>query len=100
MTIYIKEPGKAPGQIVVPNNLHMLQQLVGGYIETVTLTEDLCIICDEEGRLKGKEFNCEICGIDFVGTILMVGVDGEEFTDVPAGTREAFHALWEGWDEA
>lgn len=100
MTIYIKQPDEAPRQIFVPNELHALQELVGGYIEVVQLTQDLAIICDEEGRLKGQPFNCEIVGIGFVGTILMVGVDGEDFTDVPDGTREVFHTLWEGWDEA
>jgi len=100
MKIYIKEPDQAPRQLVIPNDLHTLQELVGGYIETVTLFENLCIICDEEGLLKKKPFNCEICGIGFVGTILMVGIDGDEFTDVPSGTREVFHTLWEGWDEA
>jgi hypothetical protein len=96
MKIFLKAPGQTPQQIVTLNDLHHLQELVGGYIETVTLFEDLCIICDEEGRLKEKPFNCEIFGIDFVGTILIVGVDGEEFTDVPAAARQALSGLWEG----
>lgn len=95
MRIYVKEPWKVPVQQVVPNELHVLQELVGGYIEVLTLFEDLAVICDEEGRLKHKPYNCEICGITFVGTILLVGVDGEEFTDVPDETREA---LWDWWE--
>lgn len=95
MRIYVKEPGKVPVQQVVPNELHVLQELVGGYIEVLTLFEDLALICDEEGRLKNKPYNCEVCGIDLVGTILLVGVDGEEFTDVPDATREALWDLWE-----
>jgi hypothetical protein len=27
--------------------------------------------------------NCEFCGINFYGPILLVGVDGDEFTDAP-----------------
>ena len=56
---------------------------MGGYIETVTLAFDLVIICDEEGRLKGKEYNCTVCGVSFVGDIIVAGVQGDEFADLP-----------------
>lgn len=36
----------------IPNTLEALQQEVGGYIETLTLTSDLVLIMDEEGCLK------------------------------------------------
>ena len=87
--IYRKAPGEKPRQILVRNELKELQELVGGYIETVTLFADLTIICNEEGRLHGLPYNCEVCGVGFVGTILFVGVKGDRFTDVP---REA--CLW------
>ncbi len=91
MRIYVKEPGKVPVQQVVPNELHVLQELVGGYIEVLTLFEDLALICDEEGRLKNKPYNCEVCGIQFCGPIVFVGVDGDNFCDVPwTGTEEEF----------
>lgn len=37
----------------VPNTLEALQQAVGGYIEVVPLNEQLCVICNEEGKLLG-----------------------------------------------
>ena len=49
-----------------------------------TLTKDSCIICNEEGLLIGLPFNTNINGNVYVGTILVVGVKGEDFTDVPA----------------
>lgn len=70
-------------EIIVPNMLHPLQELVGGYIETVTIATDACVICKENGRLTDQEYNCEWCGIGFYGPILIVGVDGEDFTDCP-----------------
>lgn len=70
-------------QLNVANDLHTLQELVGGYIETVTLATDCCLICNEEGRLLGMPHNCTFCGTDFYGPILLVGVDGDEFTDCP-----------------
>ena len=29
-------------------------------------------------------YNCRFLGVDFVGTVLIVGTKGEEFCDVPA----------------
>ena len=52
---------------------------MGGYIETVTLAKDCCIICNEEGRLQGLPYNLTFGGISFVGTVLFVGVAGDEF---------------------
>lgn len=83
--VVIKEPGKAP--VVDPtfeNALESFQAAVGGYIETVTLATDLIIICNEEGRLMGLPHNCNVCGVDFVGTILAVGSKGEDFASLKA----------------
>jgi hypothetical protein len=86
---YIKAPGKKPHSIRISNTIENLQSHVGGYIETVTLTEDLVIICNEEGRLIGLPHNCEVHGVDFVGTIIFVGISGDEFCDVTIS--------WEGF---
>lgn len=90
MKALIKNPGdESFREIIIPSDLHLLQQLVGGYIETVTLEPDYCVICNEEGRLQGMPHNCNYCGIDFVGPILIVGTDGEEFCDVPISVAMA-----------
>ena len=91
MKVFFKEPGKAIRQMQVPNDLHTLQQLIGGYLESVTLCTDLVVLCDEEGRLKGLPHNCEVCGVDFCGPIMFVGADKDKFCDVPwTGTAEEF----------
>ncbi len=86
-------------EIIVPNLLHPLQELVGGYIETVTvkLSPQVIVICNEEARLQHLAYNCTIEGKDytgefdcpFFGSILLVGVDGEEFTDCPISLVQA-----------
>lgn len=76
--------------IEINDTLQDLQREVGGYIETVTLAEDVVILCDEMGRLKDRPDNCEIGGIMFVGTLLIVGVNGEEFGDCPEEIVEEF----------
>jgi len=73
----------------VENNLRNLQNFVGGYIETVTIAFDAVVICDEDGRLKGKEHCATVAGYDFVGDILIAGVDGDEFADVPVTLKQA-----------
>ena len=78
-----KEPGCAPELIDIDNTLKALQAEVGGYIETVMIASDAVIICNEEGRLCGLPFNCWFFDMPFVGTILVVGRDRDEFCDVP-----------------
>ena len=53
------------------------------YIEVYDLAADLAIVCNEEGKNLGLPLNCRIAGETFVGPIMLVGVDGEEFCDVP-----------------
>lgn len=79
-----KKPGCTPEIIEVENTLKALQTEVGGYIETVTIASDAVVICNEEGVLLGMPYNCRFLGVDFVGTVLIVGTKGEEFCDVPA----------------
>lgn len=88
-----KHPGEYPGHMrTIPNTLKAFQEAVGGPIETVTITNDAVIICNEEGRCIGTDeegrmislpYNCSICGVEFVGTILMAGVEGDKFATVP-----------------
>lgn len=96
--VIIKEPGRVPRHVNISNTLENLQKTVGGYIETVTLCSDLVVICDEEGRIKGKPHCCNICGVDFCGTVILAGVDGDEFADIPCGYgdfKRLFPQLWE-----
>ena len=89
-----KLPFEPVGHIIdIPNTLKAVQGAVGGYIEAVKPMSrpDVCIICDEEGLLKERSYNKSIDGIDLIGIILAVGVDGDEFTDCPLTLEE-----WEG----
>lgn len=97
-----KRPGEPPRHVWVSNNLEALQKAFEGYIEAITVSRgdgrDLVIICNEEGKLRGMAHNVTICGEDFVGPILIVGVDGEEFGDLPLTWREMhqlYPDLWE-----
>lgn len=82
-----KSPRQPWREIEIENTLEALQAEVGGYIETVTLGTDAVIICNEEGRLLGLEPSGFYT---FVGPILLVGIAGDEFTDVPEAAYSIF----------
>lgn len=78
-----KEPGKKPQlEPLFDNTLSSFQKAVGGYIEAVTITKDVVVICNEDGRIRGLEYNTSLSGFDFYGPIVVVGVKGDEFTSV------------------
>jgi len=98
ISVLIKDPGMKPRHVWISNTLENFQRTVGGYIETVTPGSDWCIICNEEGLIHGLPYNCEICGVNFVGTIIICGVKGDEFADLPvnyATIKKHFPQLWE-----
>lgn len=84
----IKKPNSVPYVTHVSNSLEALQNIVGGYIEAVTIASDMVIICNEEGRILGLPHNCNYCGVDFVGTIIFLGVNGDDFDDIPVDFDE------------
>ncbi len=77
-------------EIEIENTLKALQEAVGGYIETVPIRfispDKAVMIVNEEGRLRKMEINRTAslyADTLIVGNALVVGVNGEEFTDVP-----------------
>ena len=97
--VIVKEPGMAPEWRIIPNELEALQREVDGYIEVVRFAEDAAMIVNEEGKLRGLEPNFRF-GIDMiVGTAILVGVDGEEFTDWPLGCGRGEAIFGEAADE-
>lgn len=83
MKILRKRPGKAWEFAEGENTLEALQAEVGGYIETVSFLSDVCIIVNEEGLINDMPFNMKFAGLQLFGPVLLVGVKGDEFCDVP-----------------
>lgn len=95
----IKRPDEPVGHVTnISASLENLQRIVGGYIETVTYCTDLVIICNEEGRLLGLPYNCNIAGVDYVGDIIAIGTDGEEFSDLKLSFND-WKQYWLGVEE-
>ena len=81
-------------EIDIENKLEAFQAAVDGYIETLQLIPDkVVMIVNEEGLLRGlapNPFASAVAGTMIVGNALVVGVDGEEFTDIP---KEIAHQI-------
>ena len=89
MKTIVKHPGHPAHFAHVPNTLEGLQSVVDGYIETVTISPDLVMICNEEGFLRHLPDNCQVCGMRIVGTFILAGVNGDKFDDVPLSQEDA-----------
>lgn len=74
-----KRPGEAPEIVEIENTLEALQAEVGGLIESLQIATDCTLLVNEEGKLQGLKPNMWFCGDILVGTILAVGVKGEDF---------------------
>ena len=70
-------PGKAPEAVTIPNTLEAMQQMVGGYIEVIPLA-DVCLVCNEEGKLMGLPGSRRLGDDVIAGTFFLAG-------DTPAG---------------
>ena len=71
------EPGKYPEKAVLNNTLSALQAAVGGLIEIISLETDVCLICNEEGKLIGLEGNRRLGNDIIAGIFYVTGSDDE-----------------------
>lgn len=100
----IKRPDEPYGHVTsISATLENLQKTVGGYIETVKLTDSDVIIVNEEGKLLGLEKNLRMYGDTvyadtLVGTIIVLGTKEDEFDDVKIDfqTWKKLVDKWEG----
>lgn len=96
----VKRPDELIGHVTnIENSFENLQRTVEGPIEAVTFTPKalyggpaFVVLCNEEGRIFGLDQNCTVdastiynlrAPVSFVGTIAVIGVDGDEFADCP-----------------
>lgn len=74
-------------EIDIENTLEALQKEVEGYIECLTLVpQKVAMIVNEEGLLHGMTVNLSasaVAGVGIVGPAVVVGIDGDDFCDIP-----------------
>lgn len=100
--VIVKKPTEDVGhEAVIDNTLEKIQEIVGGRIEVVNIglrvgTQEVRLICNESGKLAGLSPNFKIL-LDIIhGPVILTGVDGEDFTDVPVNldTWSVILQLW------
>ena len=58
MNVLMVEPGKAPYETQIGDDLQSMQAVVGGYIQAVyPYEEPVALICNEDGKLDGLPLN-------------------------------------------
>ena len=92
MKVLVKEPGKRWEKRNIENTLEAMQEVVGGNIETLWLADRVVAIFDEEGRFKDKEWCVNIAGVDLVGTVILTGIVGFDFTDIDPSLAKILNA--------
>lgn len=85
MKVIVKRPGESSHVEEVLNELHVLQDIVKGHIEPVRMFEDFALLVNEEGLINGLPFNCRFLGLPIFGTVIGIGIDGEDFCNCPLG---------------
>ena len=89
ISVLVVEPEKKPYAKEISSGLSSLQHEVGGYIQAVyPYEEPVAIICDEEAKLKGSDWNRVLRDEDgkiydvIAGTFLIVGLGEEDFASL------------------
>jgi hypothetical protein len=82
--VVVKEPNKAPEVRELEESLDTYQEIVGGYIEVVSITPEILLVCNEEGKFQELPVNFTIGRnhqiLDvIVGTAFFVGSGVEDF---------------------
>ena len=58
MNVLMVEPGKAPYETQIGDDLQSMQALVGGYLEAVyPFEQPVALVCRESGKLDGLPLN-------------------------------------------
>lgn len=73
-------------ELNIENDYREMQKYIDGYFDAVALQGKAVMLVDDEGLLKGKEPNMFASIISeqyIVGKALVVGVDDEDFCDIP-----------------
>ena len=97
MNVLMVEPGKAPYETQIGDDLQSMQALVGGYLEAGNPVEQpVALVCCESGKLDGLTLNRALRDADgdiydiVAGNFFIVGLGESDFTDLPHELAERF----------
>jgi hypothetical protein len=84
--VVLIEPGKVARAAEIDASLNGMQKIVGGYIEAYYhFEEQVCIVCNDEGKVNGMSLNRAVYGDDkemldiIAGPAFICDCRGEDF---------------------
>ena len=90
MNVLMVEPGKAPYEMQIGDDLQSMQAVVGGYIQAVyPFEQPVALVCCESGKLDGLPLNRALRDADgdiydiVAGSFFIGGLGQNDFTDLP-----------------
>ena len=97
MNVLMVEPGKAPYETQIGDDLQSMQALVGGYIQAVyPFEQPVALACCESGKLDSLPLNRALRDSDgdiydiVAGNFFIAGLGENDFTDLPHELAERF----------
>ena len=97
MNVLMVEPGKAPYETQIGDDLQSMQALVGGYLEAVyPFEQPVALVCNEYGKRDGLPFNRALRDSDgnvydiIAGNFFIAGLGQSDFADLPRELAEQF----------
>lgn len=103
LSVLLVEPGKRPEIIEIHDTLKAMQNIVGGDIEVYRpFDDDVAIVCNEEGKVKGLPLNRAIYSdkgelVDIIAGAFFVcytPVDSEKFLSLPKELAEKYEGYF------
>lgn len=79
MKIVVKRPAEKPEIQEIENDYRLMQALVGGYIECVSVIDNIVCVCNEEGKLMRLPPNFVLNGDMIVGDVFFCAAGDEDF---------------------
>ena len=102
MTVLAVMPGKKPVKMELDGALKSMQTFVGGSIQAIYPFDDpVAIVCNEEGKLLGMEYNRALWDdsgaiYDIIcGPFFICGLGKEDFTSLSEALRDKYCKYFE-----
>ena len=102
MTVLAVMPGKKPTKMELEGSLESMQEFVGGTIQALYPFDDpVAIICNDEGKLGGLEYNRALrnekgaVSDSLCGPCFVCGLGEDDFASLPETLMETYYKLFE-----
>lgn len=96
--IIVKRPNEKAEVVDVTPGLEFqtIRQIVGGYLTYLRLSESdtLAVFCDEDGQPRRLPYNCNVGGVDFLGTIVIAEPQREGCGGIPLDRQDELLKLF------